>query len=574
MHIIHINNITVNYDGRVIFKELSWVIDSAARVGLIGHNGAGKSSLLKVIAGVYQPDAGSMVKQRGVSVGYLPQQVELTPGRTLIEEAMILPPKLAEIDMALNAVEHRLSDPGVYNDPDQLTRALGEQERLLEQYERLGGSQHAGKVRSILAHFGFKSADYDLPTDGLSGGQKKLVQFTRLAAEQPDMLLLDEPDNHLDLESKRRLEIFLRDYPGGVVIVSHDRYLLDEVVTRIVEMEEGKLTEYKGNYTQYALERELARLRQQQMYVAQQKRVAQVEAAIKRFELAAAADLSERHARQARSRRKMLERWEANGELVERVTERRQLELEFAGSRGSTKALEAKRLSMAFDDDPVFFDLDLLVRHGERVGLVGKNGSGKSVLFKLILGELTPLSGEVKIGNSTKVGYYAQEHQTLHAWYERTPIEFIRDVSPSSEGDAVAFLISFLFTYSQTRQPIGTLSGGERSRLQIAALMLQRPNLLLLDEPTNNLDIQSSEALETALEDFEGAVFVISHDRYFLDRVVDRVVELEDGGLRSFEGGYTDYLSKKNQPPPVIVEPKGKEKSATQRREGAKTPRR
>lgn len=547
MHIVHVNNITVNYDGRVIFKELSWVIDSKDRVGLIGHNGAGKSSLLKVIAGLYQPDAGTMVKMRGVSVGYLPQHVQLTPERTLIEEAMILPPKLQAVDAALHAVEARIADPAVYNHDDALTRTLGEQERLLEQWDSLGGAAHAGKIRSILAHLGITADDYDLPTDGLSGGQKKLVQFARLAAEQPDVLLLDEPDNHLDLEAKRRLESFLRDYTGAVVIVSHDRYLLDEVVTQIVEMEEGKLTAYKGNYSQYALQREHDRLRQQQMYVAQQKRVAQVEAAIKRFELAARADLSERHARQARSRHKMLERWEANGDMVERVVDRRQLELEFAGSRGSTKALELKRLSMAFDDDPIFLDLDLLVRHGERVGLVGKNGAGKSVLFKLILGELAPLAGEVKIGNSTKAGYYAQEHQTLHLWYERTPIEFIRDASPSSEGDAVAFLIKFLFTYEQTRQPIGTLSGGERSRLQLAALMLQRPNLLLLDEPTNNLDIQSSEALETALEDFDGALFVISHDRYFLDRVVDRVVELEDGALIGFEGGYTEYLERKRQ---------------------------
>lgn len=547
MHIIHINNITVNYDGRVIFKELSWVIDSKDRVGLIGHNGAGKSSLLKVIAGVYQPDAGAMIKQRGVSVGYLPQQVALTPGRTLIEEAMTLPPKLAEIDAALTAIEHRLSDPVVYNNPDLLTRTLNEQEKLVEKYEALGGSAHAGKIRSILAHLGITPDDYDLPAETLSGGQKKLVQFTRLAAEQPDVLLLDEPDNHLDLNAKRRLETFLRDYPGAVVIVSHDRYLLDEVVTQIVEMDAGKLTVYKGNYSQYAIQREAARLRQQQMYVAQQKRVAQIEAAIKRFELAAAADLNERHARQARSRRKMLERMEENGEMIERVVDRRQLEIEFAGSRGSTKALEVKRLSMAFDDDPIFLDLDLLVRHGERVGLVGKNGSGKSVLFKLILGELAPLEGEVKIGNSTKVGYYAQEHQTLFAWYERTPIEFIRDASPSSEGAAVAFLLSFQFTYEQTRQPIGTLSGGERSRLQLAALMLQRPNLLLLDEPTNNLDIQSSEALETALEDFEGALFVISHDRYFLDRVVDRVVELDDGALSSFIGGYTDYVEQRSR---------------------------
>jgi ATP-binding cassette subfamily F protein 3 len=253
--------------------------------------------------------------------------------------------------------------------------------------------------------------------------------------------------------------------------------------------------------------------------------------------------VDERHIRQARSRRKMLERMEARGEIIEQVTEARRLSLRLDGWRGSTEALEARKLSAAFDDDYLFTDLEFLIRHGERIGLVGPNGAGKSVLFRMLLGELAPFDGEVRVGPSTRIGYYAQEHQTLAEWWQRTPIDFIRDVSPSDEGPAVALLSKFLFTYEQTRQPIRSLSGGERSRLQLAALMLQKPNLLLLDEPTNNLDIPSSEALENALEDFDGAVFVISHDRYFLDRVVDRVFALNDGTLRVFEGGYTDYLA-------------------------------
>ncbi len=367
----------------------------------------------------------------------------------------------------------------------------------------------------------------------------------RLAVEQPDVLLLDEPDNHLDLDAKARLESFIRGYGGAVVIVSHDRYLLDECVTQIAELEDGKLTIYTGNYSAYAIEREARRLRQEQMYTTQQKRIQQIEARIHEWDIAARVNDDVKAARRARSRRKMLERMEANGEMIERVTDRRQLELSLEGWRGSTKALELKRLTMGFDDDLLFYDLDLLVRHGERVGLVGANGAGKSVLFKLLIGELEPLDGEVKIGPSTQVGYYAQEHQTLDAWRDKSPIDFIRDVSPTAEGTAVAFLLKMLFSYQQTRQLIGTLSGGERSRLQLAALMLMRPNLLLLDEPTNNLDIPAAEALEAALEDFDGALVVISHDRYFLDRVVDRVVELKDGSLLGFEGGYTDYIAKR-----------------------------
>ena len=371
MHIIQINNITINHAGRVIFKELSWVIGDRDRIGLIGPNGAGKSSLLKALAGIYQPGEGAIVPMRGISVGYLPQQVELTAGRTLIEEALKLPPALAEVEAELAAIEARLSDPKVYNDDAALARVMAAQEQTLERYQRLGGALHANKVRELLAHLGFTPADHDLPTDALSGGQKKLVALVRLAVEQPDVLLLDEPDNHLDLNAKQRLEAFVRGYGGAVVIVSHDRYLLDECVHLIAELEDGKLTLYKGNYSAYAIEREERRLRQQQMYVAQQKRVSQIEARIHEWDIAARVMEDERAARQARSRRKMLERMQASGELVEKVNERKQLELTLAGSRGSTKALEIKRLTMGFDDDLLFCCL-LYTSPSPRDGLLSR----------------------------------------------------------------------------------------------------------------------------------------------------------------------------------------------------------
>lgn len=569
MHIININNITVNPAGQPIFKELSWVIGDRDRVGLIGPNGAGKSTLLKTLIGEHQPDQGVITRMPRISVGYLPQHVSLNADKTLLEEAMTLPPALAAVEAELAQVEARMSDPAVYGDETALARVMAEQEKVLERYQRLGGAQHPNKVRELLAQFGFAAAEHDLPTDALSGGQKKLIALIQLVVEQPDVLLLDEPDNHLDLEAKARLEGFIRNYEGAVVIVSHDRYLLDECINQVAELEAGKLEVYKGNYSTYALEKEQRRLRQEQLYVAQQKWVKRMEQRIHEWDIAAKQFEDEKAARRARSRRKMLERMEANGEMVEKVNERKQLELTLEGGRGSTKAAELKAVSMGFDDDLLFCDIDLLVRHGERVGLVGPNGAGKSVLFKLLLGELEPLDGLVRIGPSTKVGYYAQEHQTLEPWWEKTPLDFIRDVSPTPEGAAVAFLLKLLFTYPQTRQPIGTLSGGERSRLQLAALMLKRPNLLLLDEPTNNLDIASSEALENALEDFEGALVVISHDRYFLDRVVDQVAELKDGGLREFPGGYTDYLEARNKPkvqPPAKRDDKRNAKDSTQRR--------
>jgi ATP-binding cassette, subfamily F, member 3 len=543
MHIVQVDRVSINHAGRVIFRDLSWPIGDRDRVGLVGPNGAGKSSLLKAINNEIQPDGGTIVRMRGVTVGYLPQEVRLTPGRTLLEEAMIAPPELAQVEADLARIEEQLSDPAVYNQPDALARALNRQEKALAEYERLGGPRHASKVRELLLRLGFTPDDFTLLTDTLSGGQKKLAALIRLLIESPDVLLLDEPDNHLDVDAKQHLEAIIRDYDGSVIVVSHDRYLLDEVATQIAELADGKLTLYKGNYTAYTTERELSRLRQQQMYVAQQKEIARIEAAIKRFEHWASIVVNERHIRQARSRRKMLDRMEANGEIIERVTERRKMELQLDGWRGSTKALEINGLSMAFDDDLLFMDLNLLLLHGERMGLVGPNGAGKSVLFRLILDELQPLEGTIKLGPSTRIGYYSQEHQTLAPWLHRTPIERVRDLVPIGEGEAVGFLGKFLFSYEHTRQPIGTLSGGERSRLQLACLMLGQPNLLLLDEPTNNLDIPSAEALEQALEDFDGSMLVISHDRYFLDQVVDQVVDLDNGTLRAYQGGYTDYAT-------------------------------
>ncbi|NJN54062.1 MAG: ABC-F family ATP-binding cassette domain-containing protein [Anaerolineae bacterium] len=321
-----------------------------------------------------------------------------------------------------------------------------------------------------------------------------------------------------------------------MIIISHDRYLLDEVATHIAELENGRLTLYPGNYTAYTTERELRRLRQQQMYQAQQKEIVRIEAAIARFELWASMVVDERHIRQARSRQKMLDKMDK----VEKVTEARRMSLNLTGWRGSNKVLELEKVGRTLPDGRLLWrNLDLTLWHGERVGLVGPNGAGKSMLLRQLLDPENVPRGVIKIGPSNKIGYYAQEQETLD--YNNTLLAEVRHTAPLSEGDAVAFLHKFLFTYDQIRGPIHTLSGGERSRLQLAKLVLTRPNLLLLDEPTNNLDIASIEVLEQTLDEFVGAVLIISHDRYFLDQVVDRVVALVDGRLTEYEGGYTDY---------------------------------
>jgi ATP-binding cassette subfamily F protein 3 len=545
MHIIHLNQLTLNYVGREIFRQLSAVIGDHDRIALVGPNGAGKSSILRLLMGIVKPDSGHIVIQNGVEIGYLTQDVTLPSGYTLYQAAMQLPPRLAQLEQQLSIIEAQFADPHVYNDPRQLGQVTEQHERVLQAYERANGTRHPAQVKKLLTALGFSEADYELPVEVLSGGQKKLIALIQLAVAAPQVLLLDEPDNHLDMRGKAHLERFIRDYGGTVLIVSHDRYLLDEVAEQVWELAQGKLTVYHGNYTVYTTERELQRLRQQQQYVAQQKEIARIEAAIARFELWASIVIDERHIKQARSRRRMLERMEERGEIIEQVREAKKMNLALAGWRGSSQVLELHKVAAAFDDELLFSDVNLVLRHGERVGLVGENGSGKSVLFRLIRGEIEPFAGIVRVGAGITVGYYSQEHQTLAAWLERSPLDLVLNYWIGGEGAAVSFLLKMLFQYDQVRQPIHALSGGERSRLQLAVLMLQKPNFLLLDEPTNNLDIASVEVLENALDEFEGTVLTISHDRYFLDRAVDRIIELREGALYQYQGGYTDYLEQR-----------------------------
>ena len=547
MHILRVNGVTVNFAGRELYRDLSWVIGDRDRVGLVGPNGAGKSTLFKLLLGDIEPDKGHITRHKGIRIGYLPQDIELPPEKTLIEMAMIKPPELVEVETQLEAMEAQLADPEVYGDERRLADVLAQHEAQLALYQNMNGHRHASRVRELLAMLGFHQENDDLPAAALSGGQKKMLGLVQLAVAAPDILLLDEPDNHLDMVGKRHLERFIHNYRSSVVIISHDRYLLDEVATQTVELDDGKITVYHGNYSYYLNERELRRLRQRQQYVTQQKEIARLEEMIERFERWAKQVLSRKHMLAARQRRRMLEKMEARGEIIEKVVDAKRMDFKVPGWRGSKKVLELEDVSMAFGDEPLFFDANLLLRHGERVGLIGPNGAGKTVLFKLILGEHKPTAGKIYVGPSIRIGRYSQEHQTLAGWLDKTPLDLIRSLQNSSESNAVTFLLRMAFHYEQVRQPIAALSGGERSRLQLAMVMLRQPNLLLLDEPTNNLDIPSVEALEDALDEFVGTALMISHDRYFLDQTVDRVVELRDGGLKAYAGGYTEYLETTGQ---------------------------
>jgi ATP-binding cassette subfamily F protein 3 len=543
---VQIDRITYTHATVPIFENLSWEVHDDRVTGLVGPNGAGKSTLLRLVAGELACQAGGIVRRRGLTIGYLAQDPHLQGGRNLWEEVFSASEDLLRIEEDLVQLETHIADPLVYGDEKALARALDRQERLLRDYQQAGGPGYEGRVRSTLRGAGFEETDFLLPVEALSGGQRKLAGLARLLLVQPDLLLLDEPDNHLDLAGKARLEKIITGYPGAVVIVSHDRFLLDLVVDEIAELEDGRLAVFGGSYSEYAFEKEMSLLRQQQMFQAQQKQIHRLEQAAKRLMLWGQLYDNGKFSRRGQSIQKRLDKMER---IDQPVLERRRMDLQLGGWVGSSKVLEVRDLERAFPttdggENVVLAGLDLLVMRGERVGLVGPNGAGKSVLFRLILGQDWPSSGTVVVGPSVVTGYYAQQHETLD--FRRTLIETVRHAAGRmKEEEAVAFLGKFLFSYEQARSPVATLSGGERSRLQMALLMLSGANFLLLDEPTNHLDIASAEVLEGALEEFAGTVLVISHDRYFLDRVVDRIVELDQGSITGYAGNYSDYQAAK-----------------------------
>ena len=544
---ISLSDVSLVLGARPIFKNLFWEIQHDQRIGLIGPNGAGKSSLLKLITGEFTPEpGGAVVKAKGVTIGYLPQDPELDPGLTVLAAALAGNARIAEVETELAWIEARLSDPQVYDNPKALTRALADQQKYLDEFAALGGESYPQRVRETLIGLGLWEADFDRPLGALSGGQKKLVGLARLLLAQPSVLLLDEPDNHLDLAGKAYLERLILAYPGAVVIVSHDRYLLDAIVTHVTELEDGRLFTFAGDYTSYIVDKEERLARQEELFQIQQREIARLEMALKRYSQWVIR--SDKFASRVRAMEARLARVE---KLERPVLERRRIDLALNGWRGSNKVLELIEVRKSFGEagrrqaSPLQ-GVDLLVRRGERVGLIGANGAGKSVLLRIIIGQAEPDAGQVKIGPSVKVGYYAQEHETLN--FEMTLIDAVRRARPITEQGAVAFLNRYLFSYRQASQKIKELSGGERSRLQLALLALpgsvSDANFLLLDEPTSNLDIASAEVLENALAEFEGTVLVISHDRYFLDRTVNRIVELEGGRLTEYIGGYSDYAEK------------------------------
>jgi ATP-binding cassette subfamily F protein 3 len=538
--IARLDKVSQYYGAQHILDDISWEIYHDARIGLIGPNAAGKSTLLRMLARDLDPDSGAVHIARGIRVGYLHQEVAFDLDRPVIEEVRDSAPGLAKLEREMERITAQMGEPAVYNNPKKLERLADRHEKLLEDFSEKGGLNFEGRVRSTLRGLGFAEQDFGLPLGALSGGQKKLVGLAKLLLEQPDLLLLDEPDNHLDLQGKRFLEQLIADYPGAVLIVSHDRYLLDIVAEEIAELADARLTHFPGNYSEYAFDKQQRLLQQEKRYNLQQREIRRMEFAIRRL-IGWGAGQNEKLVKRGRSMQKRLDKLER---VEKPAGERKAIGLSLtAARRGSNRTLELRGARKSFDGNEVLRGIDFTVWNGDRVGIVGANGSGKTVLLRCILGEEELSGGEIVLGPSNTLGYYDQEHQTLDP--ANTLADEVTRHAALSNRELYGLLGRFLFTADDAGKKVEDLSGGEKARVQMARLMLQGANFLLLDEPTNHLDIPSAEQLEEALEDFKGTLLIVSHDRYFLDNVVSRILELEDGRIEQFEGNYTQYLQEK-----------------------------
>jgi ATP-binding cassette subfamily F protein 3 len=525
-----LRSIVKSFGGRRVLDGLDLEVGPRARVGLVGANGAGKSTILRLLAGDDAPDAGTLTIRRGATVAFLPQLVA-GDGRTALETVRAAVPAAVAVEQELAGVEAALADPALAEDLDRMAKLLARQARLVDD---LAAQTVDGDAIRLLRELGLDDADVHRPTQTLSGGERKLVALAACLVRRPDLLLLDEPEAHLDMARRSLLESLVQDLDGAVVVVSHDRFLLDEIVEQVAELEHGRVRVWQGGYSAYTVARELEMIRRQQAYVTQQKEIARLEAAIRRFKDWAHRVVDERHIKQARNKQRQIDRME---KVQRPVFERRRMALALrAAARGGERVVELRDVEF----DPVLTGVDLTVTRGERVGIVGPNGAGKTVLLKLLAGELAATSGERWAGPSIAFDHLTQAVDELPD--QATALDIVRATGAMTEDEAVRKLMGFLFDYEQVRRPVSAMSGGERTRLRCLTLMLGGANCLLLDEPTNHLDIDAVETLEKALESFDGTVIAVSHDRYFLDRIADRIVEVRDLEARSYDGGFSDWM--------------------------------
>ena len=534
--ILSCQSICKSFGEKVILQDASFHIEEREKAALIGNNGAGKTTLLRIIMEEISADSGQVVIAKDKKIGYLAQYQDIHGHHTIYEELMTTKQYILDMEDKIRSLEQEMK----YVAGDKLESLMNSYTRLTHQFELENGYAYKSEIVGVLKGLGFEEEDYGKQIENLSGGQKTRVALGKLLISKPDILLLDEPTNHLDMESIAWLETYLLNYPGAVFIVSHDRYFLDKVVTKIVEIEAAQMRMYEGNYSAYALKKAQLRDAQYKAYLNQQREIKHQEAVITKLR----SFNHEKSIKRAESRVKMLDKIQRIEKPIE-IDNQMRISLEPRFISGND-VLTVEGLSKAFPGQTLFTDINFEIKRGERVALIGNNGTGKTTILKILNGIVDADTGRFALGSKVQIGYYDQEHHVLHM--EKTIFQEISDTYPTlTETEIRNMLAAFLFTGDDVFKLISSLSGGERGRVSLAKLMLSEANFLILDEPTNHLDIASKEILEEALNSYTGTVLYVSHDRYFINQTATRIMDLTNQAIVNYIGDYDYYLEKKDE---------------------------
>lgn len=539
MPVLSCNNLTKSYIVDTVIEDISFTVEDGDKIGVLGLNGSGKTTLFNILAGDIHQDKGEIFIQKDLVLGYLRQHVKIDSQNTVFEECLMVFEHLIGMEKNLRNLEKEIAELGVEGDSDRLASLMNRYANLTEEFQEKNGYGFKSEIRGTLIGLGFTEEDFDKEVNILSGGQKSRLSLAKLLLEKPDLLLLDEPTNHLDIDAIGWLEKFLKDYKGAVLIISHDRYFLDNVVNRIFYLENKTIKVYNTNYSRFMEQRkkDLEVLKRQ--YEDQQKEIKRQEEIIARFMNYG----DSRYINQAQSRQRLLDKMK----LIDKPMNSKKSRLRFEPKiKSGRDVLSVDNIKKAFDDFVLLEDISFDIYRGERVGLIGPNGIGKTTLFKIVLGEVGYDEGDITLGRNVITGYFDQEMGNLNL--DKTVIDEIWDEYPKLNYYEIRTILSqFMFVGDDIFREVSDLSGGEKGRLSLLKLMLSNANFLLMDEPTNHLDIDSKEVLEDAILNYEGTLFVISHDRYFLNRVTDKILELTPEGLKEYLGNYDYYLEKKNE---------------------------
>ncbi|MHB8158611.1 MAG: ABC-F family ATP-binding cassette domain-containing protein [Desulfocucumaceae bacterium] len=536
MLILQASAVSKSFGTRVVLDDVSIIVHAGEKAGLVGPNGEGKTTLLKILAGEIKPDTGEIIRPGGSTAGYLAQEEGLSSGSTVMEEMLSVFSPLIDQEEALRKLERLMGEQEALDNPLLLQQLSDQYSSLSEDFRNRGGYEYRANIRAVLNGLKFGEEYHSRIVDTLSGGQKTRLAMAGLLLARPDILILDEPTNHLDMETLSWLEKYLQSYSGSILVVSHDRYFLDSLVASVYELDRGKLKRYTGNYSKFVTLRAESREREGKLYEKQREEIARAEDFIRR-NIARASTTG-----RAQSRKKALEKIN----VMEKPSDFKSASFSFSAERPSGReVVSAKNLIIGYGDHPLTGGLDLTIERGERIALIGPNGAGKSTFLKTVAGRLRPLKGHLLLGFNVETGYYDQEQSTLEG--TRTVLDYLWNSFPfMDEKDIRGILGSFLFSGDDVFKTADKLSGGEKARLSLAGLMLKRSNFLLLDEPTNHLDVYSREVLEGALSDFQGTILFVSHDRYFLNKLATRVIEINPFGLTGFQGNYDNFLSRRD----------------------------